>query len=106
MTLSVFILAEMYGNGVSERNIGLFRKHSSPEDQAKQIIATKFFPYEDRTQFPDVLLSALKDSLARLGVQKADLYQIHGPIHKASISVVGKSSLMQSDSEKVSHEKY
>ncbi|ORZ02543.1 NADP-dependent oxidoreductase domain-containing protein [Syncephalastrum racemosum] len=89
--IAFFDTAELYGNGVSERCIGQFRKDYSPEEHANQVIATKFFPYAERTQFPDVLLSALRDSLARLGVQKGDLYQIHGPIHKASISVVGNA---------------
>jgi aryl-alcohol dehydrogenase-like predicted oxidoreductase len=54
------------------------------------VIATKFFPHAHRTQFPDVLLSALKDSLSRLGSFKVDLYQIHAPIHPVEIEVVGK----------------
>ena len=55
------------------------------------MIATKFFPHEHRTQFPDVLLSALKDSLARLGTSTTDLYQIHAAIHPASIEVVANA---------------
>ncbi|KAI9260501.1 NADP-dependent oxidoreductase domain-containing protein [Phascolomyces articulosus] len=80
--------AEVYGKGESEREINRFREKYSPEDRQKQIIATKYFPYEDRTDFPDVLLSALRDSLARLGVDKVDLYQIHAPIHPVAIPIV------------------
>ncbi|KAG0168311.1 hypothetical protein DFQ28_009153 [Apophysomyces sp. BC1034] len=80
--------AEVYGKGESEREIKRFREHYSDDEKEKQVIATKFFPEKDRVQYPDVLLSALKDSLARLGMQKADLYQIHMPIHDASIEVV------------------
>jgi pyridoxine 4-dehydrogenase len=36
------------------------------------------------------LLSALKDSLARLGTLDVDLYQIHAAIHPVEIEVVGK----------------
>ncbi|KAI7903853.1 NADP-dependent oxidoreductase domain-containing protein [Cokeromyces recurvatus] len=80
--------AEVYGNGESEREIGCFRKEYSQEDQHRMVITTKYFPYENRTQFPDVLLSALKDSLSRLGMFKADLYQIHAAIHPVEIEVV------------------
>ncbi|KAI9482861.1 MAG: NADP-dependent oxidoreductase domain-containing protein [Benjaminiella poitrasii] len=80
--------AEVYGEGESEREIGRFRKDYSQEDQDRMVIATKFFPYDSRTQFPDVLLSALKDSLSRLGIFKADLYQIHAAIHPVEIEVV------------------
>lgn len=55
------------------------------------MIATKYFPNKDHTDFPDVLLSALRDSLARLGIQKADLYQIHAPVHPASISTIANA---------------
>lgn len=83
--------AEVYGDGESEREIGRFRKDYSEQDKEKQVIATKYFPYEHRTQFPDVLLSALKDSLARLGIFQVDLYQIHAAIHPVEIEVVGKT---------------
>ncbi|CAO3586400.1 unnamed protein product [Absidia cylindrospora] len=89
--LTFFDTAEVYGNGESEREIGSFRKEYSKEQQDEQVIATKFYPSEDRTQFPDVLLSALKDSLDRLGMVKADLYQIHAAIHPASIEVVANA---------------
>ncbi|CAO3633697.1 unnamed protein product [Cunninghamella blakesleeana] len=87
--LGFYDTAEVYGeDGESEREIGEFRKSYTEEEQKQQIIATKYFPYEERTEFPKVLLSALKDSLDRLGVNKVDLYQIHAPIHPASIEVV------------------
>lgn len=83
--------AEVYGDGESEREIGRFQKDYSEQDKEKQVIATKYFPHDHRTQFPDVLLSALKDSLARLGTFQVDLYQIHAAIHPVEIEVVGKS---------------
>lgn len=83
--------AEEYGNGVSENQIFRFREKYSEEEKAKQVIATKFFPYSHRTEFPGVLLSALKDSLARLGIFKADLYQIHAPIHPVEVEVVAEA---------------
>ncbi|CAO3670777.1 unnamed protein product [Rhizopus microsporus] len=80
--------AEVYGDGESESEIKRFRESYAEEEKNQQIIATKFFPHPDRIQFPDVLLSALKDSLARLGMFKVDLYQIHAAIHPAEIEVV------------------
>ncbi|KAL0076189.1 NADP-dependent oxidoreductase domain-containing protein [Phycomyces blakesleeanus] len=80
--------AEVYGDGESEKELSRFRKVYSAEEQEKQIIATKFFPHQHRTQFPAVLFSALKDSLDRIGIHKVDLYQIHAPIHPAAIEVV------------------
>ncbi|KAI8084818.1 NADP-dependent oxidoreductase domain-containing protein [Halteromyces radiatus] len=89
--LTFFDTAEVYGKGESERELGTFRKEYTKEQQDEQVIATKYFPYDNRTQFPDVLLSALKDSLDRLGMVKSDLYQIHAPIHPASIEVVANA---------------
>lgn len=83
--------AEVYGDGESEREIGRFQKDYSEQDKQKQVIATKYFPYDHRTQFPDVLLSALKDSLARLGTFQVDLYQIHAAIHPVEIEVVANA---------------
>ncbi|KAI8139055.1 NADP-dependent oxidoreductase domain-containing protein [Fennellomyces sp. T-0311] len=83
--------AEVYGKGESEREISRFREKYSAEEQGQQIIATKYFPYAERTAFPDVLLSALRDSLSRLGTQKVDLYQIHAPIHPVAIPVVANA---------------
>ncbi|CAO3639919.1 unnamed protein product [Mucor hiemalis] len=83
--------AEVYGDGESEREIKRFREAYSEEERKKQIIATKYFPHDYRTQFPDVLLSALKDSLARLGTLDVDLYQIHAAIHPASIETVANA---------------
>ncbi|KAI8088067.1 NADP-dependent oxidoreductase domain-containing protein [Gilbertella persicaria] len=83
--------AEVYGDGESEREIQRFRSKYTEEQQKQMVIATKFFPHDDRTNFPDVLLSALKDSLARLGTMDVDLYQIHAAIHPAEIEVVGNA---------------
>lgn len=90
LALFTCLLAEVYGDGESEKEIKRFQEKYSEEEKAKQVIATKYFPHAHRTQFPDVLLSALKDSLSRLGSFKVDLYQIHAPIHPVEIEVVGK----------------
>jgi aryl-alcohol dehydrogenase-like predicted oxidoreductase len=66
--------AELYGNGLSERLLGQFLK----ETDQPVLIATKFFPWPWRFT-KGALLKALKGSLARMGVEGMDLYQIHSP---------------------------
>lgn len=66
--------AELYGNGLSERLLGRFIK----ETAQPVLIATKFFPWPWRFT-KGALPRALKGSLARLGVDSVDLYQIHWP---------------------------
>ena len=75
--------AEIYGNGRSERMLGQFLK----ETDQPVLIATKFLPFPWRFgkgAFP----RALKGSLARLGVESVDLYQIHGPTPLMSIDTM------------------
>lgn len=66
--------AELYGNGLSERSLGRFLK----ETDQPALVATKFFPWPWRFT-KSALPRALKGSLARLGVESVDLYQIHWP---------------------------
>jgi len=66
--------AELYGNGLSERLLGRFLK----ETDQPVLIATKFFPMPWRFN-KGALPRALKGSLARIGVESVDLYQIHFP---------------------------
>ena len=66
--------AEIYGNGRSERLLGQFLK----ETDQPILIATKFFPWPWRFT-KGSLQRALKGSLARIGVESVDLYQIHWP---------------------------
>ena len=66
--------AETYGSGRSERLLGQFLKGT---DQPV-LIATKFLPFPWRFGKSSVL-RALQASLARLGVDSVDLYQIHSP---------------------------
>jgi aryl-alcohol dehydrogenase-like predicted oxidoreductase len=64
----------VYGNGRSEQLLGQFLKQT---DQPV-LVATKFFPLPWRFRKP-ALPRALKGSLARLGLESVDLYQIHWP---------------------------
>jgi aryl-alcohol dehydrogenase-like predicted oxidoreductase len=66
--------AETYGNGRSERLLGQFLK----ETDQPILVATKFFPLPWRFT-KGALPRALKGSLARIGVERVDLYQIHWP---------------------------
>lgn len=66
--------AEMYGSGLSERLLGNFIR----ETNQPVLIATKFFPWPWRF-YKHATLRALKGSLARMGVDGVDLYQIHWP---------------------------
>jgi aryl-alcohol dehydrogenase-like predicted oxidoreductase len=72
--LTFFDTAEIYGWGVSERILGgLVLK-----DPAPPVVATKFAPLPGRWTARSVAV-ALKASLARLGLERVDLYQVHWP---------------------------
>jgi aryl-alcohol dehydrogenase-like predicted oxidoreductase len=71
--------AEVYGSGESERIIGrLLARDPSVRDRL--VLATKFLPAPQKLNVRKALRSALLGSIERLGVEKVDLYQIHGPI--------------------------
>jgi len=69
-----FDTAEIYGSGQSERLLGQFARAAG----GPVVVATKFFPFPWRWRQRSVL-SALRRSLQRLGLEQADLYQIHQP---------------------------
>lgn len=75
--------AEVYGNGRSEQLLGQFLK----ETDQPVLVATKFFPWPWRFR-KNALPRALKGSLARLGVESVDLYQIHWPTPLMSIDTM------------------
>lgn len=72
--LNFFDTAEVYARGESERILGACRR----DDGRPVIIASKFMPLPDGLSQRN-LLTALDNSLVRLGVQQIDLYQIHFP---------------------------
>ena len=72
--------AEIYGNGKSEIHLSKCLRELSN----KVVIATKFMPFPWRLSKGE-LRAALKKSLARLGVDHVDLYQIHWPLPPISI---------------------
>jgi aryl-alcohol dehydrogenase-like predicted oxidoreductase len=73
--IRLFDTAELYGFGRAESLLGGFVAEST---QAVAV-ATKFFPYPWRVATSQ-LLSALRASLARLGMDQVALYQIHWPV--------------------------
>jgi len=74
MGVYFFDTAEIYGNGQSERNLGVCLKEASE----KIVVASKFMPFPWRLSKRE-LRSALNASLKRLGLVNLDLYQIHWP---------------------------
>jgi aryl-alcohol dehydrogenase-like predicted oxidoreductase len=78
--IDFFDTAEVYGSGRSEQFLGQFLA----EDRREAVVATKFMPFPWRLR-RNSLLEALKRSLARLGLERADLYQIHWPFPPVSI---------------------
>lgn len=82
-----FDTAEVYGKGESERIIGKLLR-DTPREQV--VLATKFMPSPHKLKVTEALMSSLRASLDRLGVESVDLYQIHGPI-----SLRGKAALAE-----------
>jgi len=76
---TMFDTAEVYGGGESERIIGRLLA-DDPERAAKVQLATKFMPMPWKLNVTSALASALHASLDRLGRDRVELYQIHGPI--------------------------
>ena len=72
--------AEVYGSGASERMLGKFLK----ETEQPVLIATKYFPYPWRLRNTSVP-KALRNSLERIGIESADLYQVHWPTPLMSV---------------------
>ncbi len=71
----LFDTAELYGFGRAESLLGRFIAEAGQPVS----IATKFFPYPWRVAASQ-LPAALRGSLARLGVTRVALYQIHWPL--------------------------
>jgi aryl-alcohol dehydrogenase-like predicted oxidoreductase len=76
---TLFDTAEVYGGGESERIIGRLLAED-PQRASTVRLATKFMPLPWKLNVRSALSSALQASLERLGVDRVDLYQIHGPI--------------------------
>lgn len=79
--------AEVYGGGASERIIGRLRRDPTltPEAfRARLVVASKFLPLPwppSRLFLPGGMVTFCRASLERLGLERMDLYQVHGPTH-------------------------
>jgi aryl-alcohol dehydrogenase-like predicted oxidoreductase len=71
--------AEVYGRGESERIIGRLLARD-PSVRPNVLLATKFMPAPQKLLVKPAMRQALLRSIERLGVERVDLYQIHGPI--------------------------
>ena len=85
--LTLFDTAEVYGKGESERIIGRLLAED-PSRRSSLVLATKFLPLPQKLNVKGALREALVASLDRLGVEKVDLYQLHGPISLRSKKVL------------------
>lgn len=77
--VTLFDTAEVYGRGESERIIARLLA-ADPSKRDSLVLATKFMPSPWKLNVRAAMRSALEASIERLGVQRVDLYQIHGPI--------------------------
>lgn len=77
----LFDTAEKYGWGESERYLGRFVREAGCD----VVVATKFSPTRFQVRRAD-LLRALRGSLARLGLARVDLYQLHWPTRFSSVA--------------------
>ncbi|MCC5953841.1 MAG: aldo/keto reductase [Acidimicrobiia bacterium] len=77
--IALFDTAEVYGDGESERIIGRLLA-TDPTRRERVVVATKFMPAPWKINLATAMRNALEASLERLGVERVDLYQIHGPI--------------------------
>jgi aryl-alcohol dehydrogenase-like predicted oxidoreductase len=72
--INFFDTAEIYGRGTSERILG--RLVRGDDDSSQVVVASKFAPLPQRLSARSIT-AALDASLARLGVQRLDLYYVH-----------------------------
>lgn len=82
--ITLFDTADAYGGGRSERAIGRWLASRGPDVRERLVLSTKVFHSvegnpRDRGLAPDRVRRQIDGSLARLGVERVDLYLIHEP---------------------------
>ena len=82
--ITLFDTADAYGGGRSERAIGRWLARRGAEVRERLVLSTKVFHSvegdpRDRGLAPDRIRRQIDGSLARLGVERVDLYLIHEP---------------------------
>src|SRR5271157_4154439 len=85
--INFFDTAEVYGKGRSEVLLGECLREMAPAGSGVPVVvATKFAPLPLRLR-RGALVQALRASLARLGLARVDLYQIHFPFSVVPLAV-------------------
>jgi aryl-alcohol dehydrogenase-like predicted oxidoreductase len=85
--IDFFDTAELYGKGRSETLLGECLREMAPAGSGVPVVvATKFAPLPYRLR-KGALAGALRRSLARLGLARVDLYQIHFPFSLVPVAV-------------------
>ena len=85
--VTLFDTAEVYGKGESERILGRLLA-ADPAVRDGLVVATKFWPAPWKLNVRAALRASLVASLGRLGLERVDLYQVHGPISLRSASAM------------------
>jgi aryl-alcohol dehydrogenase-like predicted oxidoreductase len=76
--VNYFDTAVQYGNGESEKNLGRVLRTLKPANVA---IGTKVrLPSSDFGDIPSAVAKSLEDSLARLGLDRVDIFHLHNAI--------------------------
>ena len=88
--VTLFDTAEVYGGGESERIIGRLLAND-PGRRDAAVLATKFMPSPWKLNVRSAMRDALRKSLDRLGAERIDLYQIHGPISLRSHAALAEA---------------
>jgi aryl-alcohol dehydrogenase-like predicted oxidoreductase len=88
--VTLFDTADAYGGGRSERAIGRWLARRGSEVRERLVLSTKVFHSvagdpEDRGLAPARVRRQLEGSLARLGVERVDLYLTHAPDPETAI---------------------
>ncbi len=79
--VNYFDTAVMYGDGSSETNLGRVLQNLKP---ANAIVGTKVrVPPADVSRIADVITTSLEGSLARLRLDRVDIFHLHNPITEA-----------------------
>jgi aryl-alcohol dehydrogenase-like predicted oxidoreductase len=76
--VNYFDTAVQYGNGESEKNLGRVLQKLKP---AGVVVGTKVrLPPVEFGRIADAVTMSLEGSLARLGLDRADIFHLHNPI--------------------------
>ena len=76
--VNYFDTAVQYGNGESEKNLGRVLQHLKP---ANAVVGTKVrIPPDDFGRIADAVAKSLEGSLARLRLERVDIFHLHNPV--------------------------